>query len=111
MDYTAYACMQHSGLWSPGQVQGWVHTERAWPHHYQDFSSLQTPLSATVCQSVIAFLPQSVTLMFSFIEIICSIPLSSLLLQAMVCVLACSALTSSLDPENCVFLLMRKMAI
>lgn len=62
-------------------------------------------------QSAIAFLPHSVVLFLSFTGIIYPIPLSSLLPQALVCDLACSAIASSLDPENCVFLLMRKMAI
>lgn len=62
-------------------------------------------------QSAIAFIPHSVLLLLSFTGIMCSVSLSSLLPQALVCDLACSAIAPSLDPENCVFLLMRKMAI
>lgn len=43
------AWIQHSGLWSWDQVQGYVQMETVQPHHYQDCSSLQTPLSVTVC--------------------------------------------------------------
>lgn len=65
----------------------------------------------SLSQSAIAFLPQSVLLVLSLTEIICSISLSSLLPQALACDVACSALASFLDLENCVVLLMRKMAI
>lgn len=83
-----------------------------WKHLSLTITRISLPCRhPSLPQSAIALLPRSVLLFLSFTGIICPISLPSLLSQALVCDLACSALASSLDAENCVFLLMRKMAI